>query len=79
MAKPWIMYHGSQEHSLHLSSETSTGICIPSMQHGTLPVQKALSSSIKYRDRQLASSLTTIQREILVVLPEWLVILDGRH
>ena len=23
------MYHGSQEHSLHLSGETGTGICIP--------------------------------------------------
>ena len=25
------MHQGSQEHSLHLSGETDTGICIPSM------------------------------------------------
>ena len=47
--------------------------------HVTLPVQKALPSSRKYKNRQLALSMASIQREVLFVEPEWLMILASRR
>ena len=46
------MYHGSQEHSLHLSGETGTGICIPSMgptsSEGIIKLEKVKRQAARF-------------------------------